>query len=258
MQAFPVFKSTVKSIATRRYLCQPACAEAAFAVEGQQQTHRLQGGAILYISESDLTVTIRCEPPENCPGSWQMPPLKLHWGMIVEGSQVWEIPSQEDWPSGTIRHKKSALRTPLIAENPSAPNGGAATLHFQLPARSDLREIRFAIFDTKNNHWHKDGKEDFVLDVSRGAPKNAVPDELVRVYSYLRWEQAGKPELTASQQSQEFLAAHSEILLKLQSGKSCASLMTEVGLDPPAPPQLKRQPAPIKQASSTRLRPTKE
>ncbi|XP_011655614.1 alpha-glucan water dikinase, chloroplastic isoform X2 [Cucumis sativus] len=144
--------------------------------------------------------------------------LLLHWGAIRDRKDTWALPSH--CPDGTQVYKNRALRTPFL----NSGSNSTLTIEVDDPA---IEAIEFLLLDEARNKWYKNNdknfhvklpvKEKFISDVS-------VPEELVQIQAYLRWERKGKQTYTPQQEQEEYEAARAELLQELTRGATLQDL----------------------------------
>ncbi|XP_022966664.1 alpha-glucan water dikinase, chloroplastic [Cucurbita maxima] len=144
--------------------------------------------------------------------------LLLHWGAISDIKDKWVLPSR--CPEGTQAYKNRALRTPF------QKSGSNSTLTIEVDDPA-IEAIEFLLLDEARNKWYKNNdknfhvalwvKEKFISDVS-------VPEELVQIQAYLRWERRGKQMYTPQQEQEEYEAARAELLQELARGDTIQDL----------------------------------
>ncbi|KAJ0095371.1 hypothetical protein Patl1_16076 [Pistacia atlantica] len=128
--------------------------------------------------------------------------LLLHWGGIRDGKGKWVLPSRQ--PDGTKNYKNRALRTPFS----NSGSNSFLKLEIDDPA---IQAIEFLIFDEGQNKW----------SCFKIFP---VPEDLVQVQAYLRWERKGKQMYSPEQQKEEYEAARFELLEEVARGTSIEDL----------------------------------
>ncbi|KAF3431222.1 hypothetical protein FNV43_RR25952 [Rhamnella rubrinervis] len=142
--------------------------------------------------------------------------LLLHWGGIQEGKEKWVLPSRQ--PDGTKAYKNRALRTPFSKSG----SNSFLKLEIEDPA---IQAIEFLIFDESNNRWFKNNGNNFRVNLAMKEISNAsVPEDLVQVQAYLRWERKGKQMYTPEQEKEEYEAARTELLEEIARGASVQEL----------------------------------
>ncbi|KAJ4843805.1 hypothetical protein Tsubulata_009992 [Turnera subulata] len=125
--------------------------------------------------------------------------LLLHWGAISDRKEKWVLPSR--CPDGTKNYKNRALRTPFV----KLGSNSCVNMEIDDPA---IQAIEFLIFDEAGNKWFKNNGENFHVKLPRrekAVTSNiSVPEELVQVQAYLRWERKGKQMYTPEQEKASF------------------------------------------------------
>ncbi|VAI85785.1 unnamed protein product [Triticum turgidum subsp. durum] len=176
-------------------------------------------------SNSELQVTLNPAPQgavaeinlqaTNTSGS-----LVLHWGALRSDRREWLLPSRR--PDGTTVYKNKALRSPFVK------SGDNSTLRIEIDDPA-VQAIEFLVFDEARNKWFKNNGQNFLiqLQTSRNEGQDApgatasaivVPEDLVQIQSYLRWERNGKRSYTADQEKGEYEAARAELIEELNRG----------------------------------------
>ncbi|XP_048540331.1 alpha-glucan water dikinase, chloroplastic-like [Triticum urartu] len=176
-------------------------------------------------SNSELQVTLNPAPQgavaeinlqaTNTSGS-----LVLHWGALRPDRREWILPSRR--PDGTTVYKNKALRSPFVK------SGDNSTLRIEIDDPA-VQAIEFLVFDEARNKWFKNNGQNFLiqLQTSRNEGQDApgatasavvVPEDLVQIQSYLRWERNGKKSYTADQEKVEYEAARAELIEELNRG----------------------------------------
>lgn len=145
--------------------------------------------------------------------------LLLHWGGIYDRKENWVLPSHH--PDGTINYKNRALRTPFVKTGSSS----YLKLDINDPA---IQAIEFLIFDQAGNRWFKNNGQNFHVKLPNrdgAAISNvSVPEDLVQVQAYLRWERKGKQMYTPEQEKVEYEAARTELQEEIAKGASVGDL----------------------------------
>uniref|UniRef100_A0A453RHA3 Uncharacterized protein n=1 Tax=Aegilops tauschii subsp. strangulata TaxID=200361 RepID=A0A453RHA3_AEGTS len=176
-------------------------------------------------SNSELQVTLNPAPQgavaeinlqaTNTSGS-----LVLHWGALRPDRREWLLPSRR--PDGTTVYKNKALRSPFVK------SGDNSTLRIEIDDPA-VQAIEFLVFDEARNKWFKNNGQNFLIQLQTshnegqdapGASASAivVPEDLVQIQSYLRWERNGKQSYTADQEKVEYEAARAELIEELNRG----------------------------------------
>ncbi|KAL5225848.1 hypothetical protein ABZP36_012487 [Zizania latifolia] len=174
-----------------------------------------------FVAEINLEVT-------NTSGS-----LILHWGALLRDRSEWNLPSQK--PDGTTVYKNKALRTPFIK------SGDNSTMRIQIDDPA-VQAIEFLIFDEARNNWYKNNGQNFQIQLQTShhqgqgtsASTTVVPEELVQIQSYLRWERKGKQSYTPEQEKEEYEAARTELIEELNRGVSLEKLRAKLTKTPEA------------------------
>nr|TKW21402.1 hypothetical protein SEVIR_4G161000v2 [Setaria viridis]TKW21403.1 hypothetical protein SEVIR_4G161000v2 [Setaria viridis] len=179
------------------------------------------------VTEIDLEVT-------NTGGS-----LILHWGALCPDRRDWLLPSRR--PDGTAMYKNRALRTPFVK------SGDNSTLRIEVDDPA-VQAIEFLIFDETQNKWFKNNGQNFQIRLqssrhdgngasgaSSSATSTLVPEDLVQIQAYLRWERKGKQSYTPEQEKEEYEAARAELIEELNRGVSLEKLRAKLTKAPDAP-----------------------
>ncbi|GBG63702.1 hypothetical protein CBR_g39013 [Chara braunii] len=147
-------------------------------------------------------------------------PVLLHWGATKEGQNVWVLPPESQLPRGTRNYKERALQTPFKR------SGDKAILALDFPDASAYSGIEFLLKDDSKNHWYKFNGGNFRVAIP-GRKSNQVvqvPDDLVSVQAYLRWEKNGRQNYSAEQQQREYEIARSELENEVRMGMTIEQL----------------------------------
>ncbi|XP_024042608.1 alpha-glucan water dikinase, chloroplastic isoform X5 [Citrus clementina] len=97
-------------------------------------------------------------------------------------------------------------------------------------ARTELLEeiVRgTSVEDLRAKLTNKNDRQEIKESSSHGT-KNAIPDDLVQIQSYIRWERAGKPNYSADQQLREFEEAKKELQSELEKGISLDEIRKKI------------------------------
>ncbi|RLN13330.1 alpha-glucan water dikinase, chloroplastic isoform X2 [Panicum miliaceum] len=159
------------------------------------------------VTQIDLEVT-------NTTGS-----LILHWGALCPDRRDWLLPSRR--PDGTAVYKNRALRTPFLK------SGDNSTLRIEIDDPA-VQAIEFLILDETQNKCGTSG-------ASSSATTAFVPEDLVQIQAYLRWERKGKQSYTPEQEKEEYEAARAELIEELNRGVSLEKLRAKLTKAPEAP-----------------------
>ncbi|XP_019421636.1 PREDICTED: alpha-glucan water dikinase 1, chloroplastic-like isoform X3 [Lupinus angustifolius] len=147
--------------------------------------------------------------------------LVLHWG-VVHDRQGWVLPSRS--PDGTKVYKNRALRTPFVKSG----SGSFLKIEVDDPA---AKAIEFLILDESQNKWFKNNGENFHIKLpvkDRLAQQVSVPEDLVQVQAYIRWERKGKQIYTPEQEKMEFEEARKDLLSELEKGASVDEIRKKI------------------------------
>ncbi|CAK9158146.1 unnamed protein product [Ilex paraguariensis] len=145
--------------------------------------------------------------------------LFLHWGALQNRKEKWVLPTRR--PDGTKVYKNKALRSPFVK------SGSNSFLRIEIDDPA-IQAIEFLIFDEARDRWFKNNGENFNIKLSfreRTIPNvSSVPEDLVQIQAYLRWERRGKQMYTPEQEKVEYEAARSELLEEVARGTSIQDL----------------------------------
>ncbi|XP_065623943.1 alpha-glucan water dikinase, chloroplastic [Quercus suber] len=150
--------------------------------------------------------------------SYSSDSLLLHWGLIKDRKEKWVLPSHR--PDGTKLYKNKALRTPFVK------SGSNSFLKIEINDPG-IQAIEFLIFDEAHNKWFKKDGQNFHVEIHKGeklSPDVSVPEDLVQIQAYLRWERKGKQMYTPEQEKVEYEAARTELLEEVARGASIQDL----------------------------------
>ncbi|KAK7386775.1 hypothetical protein VNO78_27111 [Psophocarpus tetragonolobus] len=150
--------------------------------------------------------------------SYNSDSLLLHWGVVHDQPGKWILPSRH--PDGTKVYKNRALRTPFVKSD----SGSFLKIEIGDPA---AQAIEFLILDEAKNKWFKNNGENFhiKLPVKNKLPQDVlVPEDLVQIQAYLRWERKGKQMYSPEQEKEEYEAARNELLEEVSRGTSVQDL----------------------------------
>ncbi|GAA0171245.1 kinase [Lithospermum erythrorhizon] len=148
--------------------------------------------------------------------------LFLHWGAIKSNKEKWILP--ERCPHGTYVYKNRACRTPF------AKSESHAFLRIEIDDPA-IQALEFLVFDEARNKWYKYNGGNFHVKVpSRNseAQNVSVPEDLVQVQAYLRWERNGKQTYTPEQEKNEYEAARAELIQEVARGTSVQDLRSRL------------------------------
>ncbi|KAH1154503.1 hypothetical protein GLYMA_18G142500v4 [Glycine max] len=150
--------------------------------------------------------------------SYNSESLLLHWGVVRDQPGKWVLPSRH--PDGTKNYKSRALRTPFVKSD----SGSFLKIEIDDPA---AQAIEFLILDEAKNKWFKNNGENFHIKLpvkSKLSQEVSVPEDLVQIQAYLRWERKGKQMYTPEQEKEEYEAARNELLEEVARGTSVQDL----------------------------------
>ncbi|KAG4215149.1 hypothetical protein ERO13_A01G159950v2 [Gossypium hirsutum] len=167
--------------------------------------------------------------------------LLLHWGAIRGSNDKWVLPSRQ--PEGTKNHKNRALRTPFVK------SGSSSYLKLEIDD-PQIQAIEFLIFDEARNKWQvsvgfvftkiKNNGQNFHVKLPRRktlVSNISVPEDLVQIQAYLRWERKGKQMYTPEQEkasnkfnnyTEEYEAARAELLEEISRGASVDDIRSKI------------------------------
>ncbi|KAG6497515.1 hypothetical protein ZIOFF_045416 [Zingiber officinale] len=154
-------------------------------------------------TNSELEVSI-CRPTSESPiqidfqVAYDIGSLVLHWGVIRQTRREWSLPSH--YPEGTKLYKNRALRTPFTKV------GSISSLRLKIDD-PEIEIVEFLILDEAENKWYKHNGRNFQVHLLKqgnqnphvsvsGNPNIIVPEDLVQIQAYLRWERKGRQAYT--------------------------------------------------------------
>ncbi|KAL6571897.1 hypothetical protein OROHE_002766 [Orobanche hederae] len=145
--------------------------------------------------------------------------MLLHWGAIGSQKEKWILPHRR--PVGTMLYKNKALRSPFMK------SGSKAVLKIEIDDPA-IQALEFLIFDEAQNIWYKYDGGNFHVKLpkaqSKGPLNVSVPEDLVQLQAYLRWERKGKRSYTPEKEKEEYEAARMELLEEVAKGTSLEDL----------------------------------
>ncbi|XP_024023864.1 alpha-glucan water dikinase, chloroplastic isoform X2 [Morus notabilis] len=144
--------------------------------------------------------------------------LLLHWGAVKDRKEKWVLPSRQ--PGGTKEYKNRALRTPF------SKSGSNSFLKIEIDD-PEVQAIEFLIVDERKNKWFKNNGNNFHVKLPAKEERISsvsVPEDLVQIQAYLRWERRGKQMYTPEQEKEEYEAARNELLNEVARGISIQEL----------------------------------
>ncbi|KAL0421405.1 UNVERIFIED_CONTAM: Alpha-glucan water dikinase, chloroplastic [Sesamum latifolium] len=154
--------------------------------------------------------------------------LLLHWGAIKSQKGHWVLPHHR--PVGTMVYKNKALRSPFVKSGSHA----VLTIEIDDPA---IQALEFLVFDEAGNKWYKYNGGNFYVELPKTESKTSnvsVPEDLVQIQAYLRWERQGKQNYTPQKEKEEYEAARMELLEEIARGTSIKDLRTKLTSKPDA------------------------
>ncbi|WOL20722.1 alpha-glucan water dikinase, chloroplastic isoform X4 [Canna indica] len=155
-------------------------------------------------TNSELEINVRCPKSgsliqiefqvTNNNGS-----LVLHWGAIRHKKKDWSLPSRR--PDGTKVYKNRALRTPFTKSDSTS----LLSIEIDDP---EIQAVEFLILDEAENKWFKNNGQNFQVILEQGSQDPrldsvspvTVPEDLVQIQAYLRWERKGRQTYTPDQE----------------------------------------------------------
>lgn len=140
--------------------------------------------------------------------------LMLHWGVLRDKGGKWILPPCR--PEGTRDYKNRALRTPFQHSGTNS----VVRIEIDDPA---FQAIEFLILNEGQNKWYKNNGENFhiKLPMKIEAKRNlSIPEDLVQIQAYLRWERKGKQMYGPEQEKEEYEAARMELMQEVERGTS--------------------------------------
>ncbi|KVH97811.1 ATP-grasp fold, subdomain 1, partial [Cynara cardunculus var. scolymus] len=139
--------------------------------------------------------------------------LYLHWGGMRDRQEKWILPSLR--PEGT-KVDNNALRTPFVK------SGSNSFLKVEIDDPA-IQAIDFLIVDERQNRWYKNNGQNFHVKLPIGEKQVSnvgVPEDLVQIQAYLRWERKGKQTYTPEEEKAKFEEARKELQRELEKGSS--------------------------------------
>ncbi|KAL0654257.1 hypothetical protein Bca4012_096948 [Brassica carinata] len=163
--------------------------------------------------------------------------LLLHWGAIRDNKEKWALPSR--CPDRTINYKNRAFRTPFVkcdlrfsndALGSHSQSGGNSYLKLEIDDNA-IHAIEFLIFDESRNKWYKSNGQNFRINLptERNVDHNvSVPEDLVQIQAYLRWERNGKQNYSPEKEKEEYEVARTELREEMMRGASVEDLRAKL------------------------------
>eukprot|EP00249_Psilotum_nudum_P023740 c28967_g1_i1 orf=621-4901(-) len=143
--------------------------------------------------------------------------LVLYWGLTKDGKRDWFYPSQ-----GIQKYKQGGMQTSF------AKVDDVASLTIELwDAKFDA--IEFILKDESTNRWFKLNGGNFhvmlpQIQVPISQTQVSIPEELVQVQAYIRWERKGKQLYSPEKEKWEFEEARKELQNEILNGVSIGEL----------------------------------
>ncbi|KAJ0678495.1 putative alpha-glucan, water dikinase [Helianthus annuus] len=153
----------------------------------------------------------------NCAGN-----LYLHWGGLKDIKGKWVLPGRR--PEGTKVYKDRALRTPFVK------SGSNLFLKVEIDDPS-IQALEFLIVDEGKNQWYKNNGQNFhvkVRSTEKAVSNVVVPEDLVQIQAFLRWEKKGKQMYSPEQEKMEYEAARAELYDEIAKGISLEDIRTRL------------------------------
>uniref|UniRef100_A0A6N2K062 alpha-glucan, water dikinase n=1 Tax=Salix viminalis TaxID=40686 RepID=A0A6N2K062_SALVM len=139
--------------------------------------------------------------------------LLLHWGAIHDVKDFRYLVffgAESRRPNGTKNYKNRALRSPFIKSG----SNSYISIVIDDPA---TQAVEFLVVDEAKNKWFKNNGQNFHIKLPIREkliiPNVSVPEELVQIQAYLRWER-----------KEEYESAHFELLEEVARGTSIEDL----------------------------------
>lgn len=148
--------------------------------------------------------------------------LVLHWGGIRDKNGKWILPARR--PHGTKEYKNQALRTPFVK------SGSNSFLRLEIDDPA-IQAIEFLIFYEAHNKWFKHNNDNFRIELpmaEKPSSNVSVPEDLVQIQAYLRWERNGKQMYTPEQEKKEYEEARKELQIELEKGLSIDAIRNKI------------------------------
>ncbi|KAD2393750.1 hypothetical protein E3N88_40727 [Mikania micrantha] len=148
--------------------------------------------------------------------------LYLHWGGLKNKKEKWVLPNRR--PEGTKVYKDRALRTPFVK------SGSNSFLKVEIDDPS-IQALEFLIVDEGKNKWYKNNGQNYHVKLrSREEPVSdvVIPEDLVQIQAFLRWEKKGKQMYTPEQEKMEYEAARAELYEEIARGSSVENIRTRL------------------------------
>ncbi|CAI5536508.1 unnamed protein product [Closterium sp. Naga37s-1] len=177
--------------------------------------------------------------------------LIAHWGAVRHGSSGWTLPGLQ--PDGTRPYKNRALQSPFTKI------GDRAKLKIEV-VDAEYSAVEFTLKDDATNAWFKCHGTNFHVDIPKSRahvdPATIViPEELVRVQAFLRWERNGKQHYSQEKEKEEYELGRLDLQKEVAAGATMQALEERLlgggslfrrsdDQPSPPPPQQQKQQAP--------------
>ncbi|KZV25491.1 alpha-glucan water dikinase, chloroplastic [Dorcoceras hygrometricum] len=148
--------------------------------------------------------------------------LLLHWGAVKPQNKNWILPPRR--PVGTMVYQNQALRSPFVK------SGSNAVLKLEIDD-PEIQALEFLIYDESQNKWYKNNGGNIRVNLPARESRTisaSVPEDLVQIQAYMRWERKGKQIYTPEQEQEEYEAARLELLEEIARGSSIQDLRTKL------------------------------
>ncbi|KAK1425887.1 hypothetical protein QVD17_21249 [Tagetes erecta] len=148
--------------------------------------------------------------------------LYLHWGGTQKRNEKWVLPSR--CPEGSKVFNNQALRTPFLK------SGSNSFLKVEIDDPA-IEAIEFLIVDERQDLWYKDNGQNFYVKLplrEKLVSNVRVPEDLVQIQAYLRWERNGKQTYTPEQEKKEFEEARKELQREVEKGNSLDDIRKKI------------------------------
>nr|XP_043613595.1 alpha-glucan water dikinase, chloroplastic-like [Erigeron canadensis]XP_043613596.1 alpha-glucan water dikinase, chloroplastic-like [Erigeron canadensis]XP_043613597.1 alpha-glucan water dikinase, chloroplastic-like [Erigeron canadensis] len=148
--------------------------------------------------------------------------LYLHWGGLRNINEKWLLPGRR--PEGTKVYKDRALRTPFIK------SGSNSFLKVEIDDPS-IQSLEFLIVDEAKNKWYKNNGQNFHVKLpsrEKQVSSVVIPEDLVQIQAFLRWEKKGKQMYNPEQEKVEYEAARTELYDEIAKGSSLEDIRTRL------------------------------
>ncbi|CAN8305598.1 unnamed protein product [Cochlearia groenlandica] len=256
VRSFPGTRKTGRKLITETRTPVSFVTQAVLAMDPASQVvekFKLDGNIDLLVSVEVTTTNVR---EVNIQIAYTSDSLVLHWGAIGENKDKWVLPSR--CPDRTTNYNNQALRTPFVN------SGGNSCLKLEIDDHA-IQAIEFLIFDESCNKWYKKNGQNFHvnLPMERNVEHNvSVPEDLVQIQAYLRWERKGKQMYSPEQEKVEYEIARMELHEEMMRGASVEDLRARLlkkdnTSDSPKPKETSSSGQEAQKKSSKQVKPKK-